>query len=873
MKPINLVISGWGPYKDREEIDFEELSKRGIFLIAGQTGAGKTTIFDAITYALYGDLSGNLRQKATVRSDFADAQTQTFVEFAMEHGGHLFRIRRNPEYQRPRKKKGGKDSFVTEKENAVLYFEDGSVLEGNREVNEKIRELLRLDIRQFRQISMIAQGEFAQLLHAGGDEKMKIFREIFGTSVYDLFLKKLKERAAASEKLAIEYLHRMEENVRQFSAEDERLTELTQSQPYPYREIAALLCRMEQEAEMETTKIAAFRAECEEKIGKMSALLAIAEKTNERFEQLDRQKRQRQTLLEKQHGMTEQEQACQRALAAAKVQEIWNQKEQAQKDLLRLEEQQDKNRAELKMLEARQKVFRTAAEKEEELEKLCELQETARQAEKTVLDAVKKQEILDKELKRKQKNYLEAENKTTACQQVYESLQKAQQYSMIGLVASMVHEGEPCPVCGSLEHPRIAQPQDGPDEKQLKQALAHLETARKDQMKCHGEAKAALELFEKQKAETEMISREAEQVKITMLAAEKELADVQPLFGSWPKLAEFRQMMRKFHETEAAIREKNKNDQQIRENISLIKERCEAFERQKKKRMDQLGFLAEEEWKAALMDEAMLNRKQAELTKYKEDVRVLQEVIRHLEEELEGKQLTDTTAIKEILDGLQDRNRELQKQFQKQQNLQENAGHTARLLNENLKRSGEAQAVYGVVKDLENMASGNNSRRLVFEQYVLASYFDDILHAANLRLKNMSGGRYELFRAERVSDGRKKDSLEIEVMDYYTGKRRSVRTLSGGETFKASLSLALGLSDAVCAASGGVKADTLFIDEGFGALDAQSLDQACSTLMSLAGENRLIGIISHVGELKERIPSQILVEKETAGSRIRVRHC
>ena len=337
MKPVKLIISGWGPYKNTEEIDFSALSARGIFLITGQTGAGKTTIFDAITYALYGDLSGSLRQKASVRSDFADAATPTFVDFSMEHDGSIYRIRRNPEYQRPRKRKGGKEAFVAEKENAVLWFEDGTALEGNREVNEKIREILRLDLRQFKQISMIAQGEFAQLLHAGGEEKMKIFREIFGTSVYDLFLKKLKERAAEQEKRAMEFSHRMEEDVRLFSTEDQRFLELTKTRPYPYREIGELLFIMEKEAAGEAEKVSALSADLEAENRQLAAQLALAEQINGRFEQLEKQKLRHSQLLEQKEEMDGQEARCLRAEAAAKVREIHQQARQADADLARLD--------------------------------------------------------------------------------------------------------------------------------------------------------------------------------------------------------------------------------------------------------------------------------------------------------------------------------------------------------------------------------------------------------------------------------------------------------------------------------------------------------------------------------------------------------
>ena len=213
MKPEKLTLSGWGPYKDRVEIDFTGLEGRGLFLIAGATGAGKTTIFDAITYALYGDMSGGMRDKNSVRSDFADEDTPTFVELAMRHGGEEYRIVRNPEYMRPKKKKRGKSAFTKEKENAVLYLPDGRIIEGSGEVSRKIQEILVLDYRQFKQISMIAQGEFSKLLTASPTEKIRIFREIFSTSVYDGFAKELKERSGELLRRVMECRNKMDENV------------------------------------------------------------------------------------------------------------------------------------------------------------------------------------------------------------------------------------------------------------------------------------------------------------------------------------------------------------------------------------------------------------------------------------------------------------------------------------------------------------------------------------------------------------------------------------------------------------------------------------------------------------------------------------
>jgi len=370
MRPIKLTISGWGPYRDREEIDFAQLSKRGIFLITGQTGAGKTTIFDAVTYALYGDLSGHMRQKTSVRSDFASVSTPTYVELEMEHDGKVYRIRRNPEYQRLGRRKGAK--LVTEKENAVLSAEDGWILEGNREVNEKIREILKLDLRQFKQISMIAQCEFAQLLHAGSEEKIRIFREIFGTSVYDLFLKKLKERASQQEKTAAGYQQRMEENVRQFVSEDTRFVELTKTQPYPFREIAGLMQELKQEAFEKAEQLKEQKELLEKQIQQETAKTALAEQINERLQVLSDKKEHYRVLLEQKEKMKELENRCLRMQAAQKVEEAYQKYLQNGQDTVRQKQYLQELTARMEQLICQQEEWKAAAKKEQELEKFDE---------------------------------------------------------------------------------------------------------------------------------------------------------------------------------------------------------------------------------------------------------------------------------------------------------------------------------------------------------------------------------------------------------------------------------------------------------------------------------------------------------------------
>ena len=288
--------------------------------------------------------------------------------------------------------------------------------------------------------------------------------------------------------------------------------------------------------------------------------------------------------------------------------------------------------------------------------------------------------------------------------------------------------------------------------------------------------------------------------------------------------------------------------------------------------LQEKGFAGEEGYRQSLLIAAKQEELQDKVSRYQKDLAAAKQLCVHLESELNGKVRPDAQRLEVLCQQAKEAREEIRQKLQNAGSLMDAVKETKEALRDKMQVLEKVEEKYGYVKDLEAMASGKNSANLVFEQYVLAGYFDEILRAANLRFSKMTGGRYEMARMEETLDGRKKDSLEIEVMDYYTGKARPIKTLSGGESFKASLSLALGLSDVIQAMSGGIKVDVLFVDEGFGALDGESLDQACETMQSLVEHNRMIGIISHVQELRERITNQIVVERNSSGSTVKTIH-
>ncbi len=465
MKPEKLTLSGWGPYKDRVEIDFTGLEGRGLFLIAGATGAGKTTIFDAITYALYGDMSGGMRDKNSVRSDFADEDTPTFVELAMWHGGEEYRIVRNPEYMRPKKKKRGKSAFTKEKENAVLYLPDGRIIEGSGEVSRKIQEILVLDYRQFKQISMIAQGEFSKLLTASPTEKIRIFREIFSTSVYDGFAKELKERSGELLRRIMECRNKMDENVHMLKMGELGRQDVwaglveednpAPGQKYHYEKIIAMLEEEEERYRDELAGAESEHALYEKELAGLAAEIDAAERMNGKLEKLEELQKQKGKLLEEKDQIGRTEKELKEAGKAAALREDYVNCKNAKEALASTEEKIKRNQRELEAYIGKQEEKRVYDEKQEESKASYRLLSAYEEKKKQLKDADRRAGKKEEELKRLQARYLEQEERTEQKKKAFETADLAYKRAVVGIAARQVKEGEPCPVCGSLEHPYI----------------------------------------------------------------------------------------------------------------------------------------------------------------------------------------------------------------------------------------------------------------------------------------------------------------------------------------------------------------------------------------------------------------------------------
>lgn len=754
MKPLKLILDGWGPYKDTQTVDFSPIQAGGLFLITGPTGAGKTTIFDGITFALYGEVSGSIREKDSLRSDFAAPDAVTRVELRFAHRGEEYRIIRNPRYDRAKLRGEG---TTTENEAGELYRDGALAATGSQQVTEAVTELLGLNYRQFKQISMIAQGEFQQLLTASSKERTLIFRDIFQTKLYDTVTQMLGQRVKHVSGKLDECKHRMDECMASFRMEGEAWQTLYQQKNRNYQKITDCISR-----ELEALKQARERAR-EQQVELERDYKAQVQKTeqvrqnNRRIDQYLTDQARLDQWKEELEGLKEQRRALQKE--ARRLPEMKKRLEQQQEAVRILEEQVQK-----------------AQDWMRERENLTCLQ----------------------------KQYLQLDTQAKQKKQEYEYQDDRYRKAAAGILAQGLADGMPCPVCGSVKHPSPAQTAgDIPDETQIRRLKAEAE-------RWMGQAGAA----------------QAEAA--TSLGA---LRQMEQNLGEWKKRLE-----------EAPLESLDGLQRQAKEAAAAYQQ-----QRQEAVRLEQACQEAEaaEEKKAAAYRQG-----KAALRKPKETEK------------------QDVTEMSRTVGELESRRKQIIREMERlQTSISVNQAGFKQLEAHRQVRQ-ELEAAYGVLRKVERAAAGSNNRKLVLEQYVLSVYFEDILRAANLRLSAMTGDRYELYRLEEGRDRRMKEGMELEVLDQYTGKRRSVKTLSGGESFKAALALALGTSDVVQSYAGGIQVETLFVDEGFGALDSESLNQAVDILTALSGGQRMIGIISHVEELKEQIDAQVLVQKNNNGSSI-----
>lgn len=916
MRPLKLVISAFGPYAGRTELDMDKLGKQGLYLISGDTGAGKTTIFDAITFALYGSASGDNRKTSMLRSKYADASVPTEVELTFLHAGKVYRIRRNPEYERPARRGSG---LVKQSPEAELTFPDGTVFTKIKEVDEKVTELLGLNKNQFCQIVMLAQGDFMKMLFADTDQRQKIFREIFHTEKFQ----ELQERLKSEMKRLYGICADKQKSIEQFLAGilyeegSEREEDILSAREgrLPMDQIFDLidaLIQSDNEQDMSIQEALSSAEEREEELKKridaiQNKMLVIKKKENliktkqELEARITALKGDLSTLhlhdgetelLRKKIGIIEQ--------ALSEYKEL----DAEASTILALTQSRSEKQSELKKLDKKITERKTVLlQKQEELGRLrgdgrdvgqietqIDLSKRKISELNDLRNLIQRHTQLQAALKSAKEKYKEARDISERLEDEYRRTHRRFLDGQAGVIAETLKEGEPCPVCGSLHHPFPAQmPETVPSEKELKKlkdaadaANRKTETASTTASELSGEERTlATNVAERIAA---LLEGDGDALQARLSALQKLVEELAVELDEDQRRAERKKALEnEIPKYEAEIASLEKVKAEVTSAISDLHARIEEKIRQMDIRKAKLEYPTLSEAEDALSEfqkelqsmlDAITNKEQEyrnafnELSGLNGQITTLEEQEKDPVVEANGEPLNDLAErlSTDLEDIMQEQKQLLTKQKKLSHRLETNKSILMNVRTRSEEYAG-AHKEYQMVAALSNTANGTVSGRekITLETYAQTAYFDRVVQRANLRFMIMSGGQYELKRREAAANNRSQSGLELSVIDHYNGSERSVKTLSGGESFIASLSLALGLSDEIQSSAGGVQIDTMFVDEGFGSLDPQALDQAYRALASLADGNRLVGIISHVDALKDKIDRQVVVSKKAIG--------
>lgn len=1041
MRPLKLKMNAFGPYAAMEEVDFEKLGEKGLFLITGNTGAGKTTIFDAITFALFHRTSGTDREITTLRSDFAKVSEETYVELTFCHMGRTYRILRSPQYDRPKKTGQG---FVTQTAKAKLFREPDTPIEGVKQVNEAVEALLRINYDQFKQISMIAQGEFREVLYADTKKRGEILQKIFATEGY-------RKMAYIMDNRRKETFGQMQDTLKsidqyfagiQYDKESE-LAEKVGGLLGAQYQLDEKVAVFEEAIALDGKQIEIWKAELEKKHAaavEREKNFTLIKATNELFVKYDKAKLEQELLEAKKEEICAEEMLLSKQKSAVyevypfrvnyleaerakndteklKNQEegLWKQAEadvetqmtllkeaegrrseaeEKQKEAIRIAESEQKYqkrdllRKDVLMLE--EKLRKASMEQKACSDKKCKLEEVLLQKKKRAevisgsVEACAKAEqvcgklseqaqniwnILDKEipktikqkevLKSLQKVFVQKRNYFDTVSAEYQNLERCLEASRAGILAANLESGKPCPVCGSVEHPHRAEiPEHGVTEEELKafkniytkaesekntahekaiqanseytvqvahlqkDASAFMETAAdqdiisikerleeiyKDTCREKAEKETQWKVLTTQKEEWKNLQVELEKgnEQLELLRKQenekgKEAADIEAMLsnrrGQLQETGElpFADLKAAQQERERLEAEGKKILQAINaqtENVSKAKE----FAAEKKAAVEQLSeqvkkIIQELESKKALFENVLkengfteetvgqyfvskeqILKKEACVKEYYTKKAVAESNLKVAEQDIQGKEkLDERVAEKEARESKEEENL-VQEKLTRLVNRKERNADSLQLIMKQKKKAEKKLEELERYQNLSDLLNGRTTgkNKTSFETYVQMSGFDGIIRAANRRLLPMSGGQYQMFRHEDAN-AKGNIALNLDILDHYTGKKRPVNSLSGGESFMASLSLALGLSDLVTANAGGIRIDTLFIDEGFGTLDEKSLQDAIAMLQELSNSNKLIGIISHREELKQEISKKIQIHKTNKGSSLEI---
>ncbi len=1003
MKPISLEMAAFGPYDKVVCIDFKKISEQGLFLITGPTGSGKTSIFDAIVFALYGEASGNFRDPKQLRCDFASEKQETYVDLLFEFRNEIYHIRRNPQYQ----KKGRKTPISSQ---ALLEMPGNKSISGTKAVDKKISELLGIDVLQFKKIAMIAQGEFTKLIYASSDEKEKIFRKLFDTHKYEMFELKIKEKYTSLKKKMENYEIQISTLKKQLYLKSDKvimseylmdIKHLLQNLEDEVKAIEIkrnhfneqlLITNKRYIVEKETNKKIERLNIVKNKIDLLDQKKAYFQQINQRIifanhartcNVLDIQYHNYQQLIvnvnqnNKENDLLIQSLEENMNTLYPKYNEITMIKQKIQERYVTIEKLKEQSRK----IENQNKILNDLTKYKQTLDHLLNHKEEIDQQMKRCLEHIEQIEndlVLNQQLPKQMldvqemimklhqdiltsqhieklhqeisyhqqlidclvKEYQNKEQQFIQCSNEYLQYESMYLQSQAGILAKDLKEGIACPVCGSHHHPLLATMNDQMlSEEDLKEKKTSLDLLKKEkedlyfklnqenqQLEFKNESIKAEEkrliFFQDLKDLNTQYDQHTKQLdKLTILKAQLDTKQQKLMeYKDQMKVLniQFEQVSTKIGQTENNIAnlqgqldqnycnesleetiqkmndlvQLNKNQEDQIENIvssyqkllsDLDKSRGKSNSYhqqllQLKKDSQEVyqqftdlvnqHFSSIENYKLALEDVQKIEELQTLLQHYQLELHQYTNEHEQLSKELLRFELMDLRSLQNDIEQLQIDYQCQDDKYQEKLSLWKNQKNIIQQMDQIHHSINDISLLYEQIYDLYSVTSGNNELKLSFERYILAMYFEQIIELSNIRFYEMSNHRYKMLR--KKERGQRQSGLDLEVQDFESGTIRDIKTLSGGEAFKAALCLALGLSDMIQNYVGGIELNILFIDEGFGSLDYQSLQSAMQVLLQLKENNKMIGIISHVQELKNQIDNQIVITKQNVGSKVNV---
>ena len=925
MKPLKLTMSAFGSYAGKNVIDFTG-QQQGIFLITGDTGAGKTTIFDAITYALYNQTSGGERNGNMMRSQYAQPETETYVELEFLYRGQTYRVRRNPDYKITKTLKNGKIREQKVPHSVELTLPDGTVFpEKKNATDAKIIEILGLTADQFSQIVMIAQGDFLKLLYTKSDERKMIFSKLFRTDIYWKIQENLRRKS-------MEMDERIQENDRAFEQEKSRIILLPESEEIPLDELVERLRERLKDALKEQNLRRANVEELNKKITKyeeINKLFVSLEKirqngkelearqaeSKERRQQIENARKADKVLVAEQQNLRQQQEVEQSAQAIAKMTEtLANDQEMFESLKTQLQEVEAIKKREAadlqkKMLALEQsfpsyEALQNARSEEQQAKKVWEdlgktSEESFHKKEAGIAALKEQQKQQEQVVEQTKKNWEQTSLSASESAKHYEHMYEAFLKEQAGILAENLSAGCPCPVCGSTVHPDPAKLSD--------HAVTELEVEQAKKTRAAAEEKRdmAYAAFEAEKTEKQKLAQAVEKEEadfvLAQTIAKQQRKEAEQNYVSLQKIAEqireklvypslaeakkqYAAMQKALEAAEQEIERKRQKVSELAEAMNTLKGQKLAEEENQKtakklaaktekeyaKLLEKSGFVSEETYHLAILPERSRSKLEREEKEYESQCLRQQSEQKLLEKQVSGKTYTDTTELNEQLKAEKQALKEAEKTYMELHTAYENDRSVLQNCAVYLEKGKKLESEDQVIKSLSKTANGrlSGSAKIDFETYIQRQYFKQIIHEANKRLLTMSNHQFILKLKEEANTGRKtNEGLDLSVYSLVTDSERDVKTLSGGESFLAALAMALGLSDIVERSAGAIHPDMMFIDEGFGSLDAQSRQQAIEVLGELAGDSRMVGIISHVTELKEQIDRKLVVSRTDKGSR------